>query len=326
MAKARSLESRLAKVRALRTSPPSSALVRELRIALADSLNMIVAEGAAIVGELHLTELTGDLVAAFERFLDDPVKTDKLCRAKIALVEALNQLECADEDFFWRGARYMQDEPVWGGSQDTAAPLRVACAFALVRTRAHDAPAYLVDLLCDPEKSARAGAAQALAYSGTDAALLLLRLKARVGDQDPEVISECFNGILKLAQDEGAAFVAEFLEASDLAVQEAAVLALGESRRPSAFEVLKAFWQKQPDPRLQETILVALALLRLPAATEFLLGLVANEDVAIAGAALAALAPHRYDSRLVERIAAAVTANGRLSLQTVFAKRFHVKA
>jgi HEAT repeat protein len=325
MAKARSLESKLAKLRSLRNSPSSPQLVHELRTALGDTSNMVVAEAAAIAGEFRQAELTGDLVATFDRLLDEPLKTDKLCRAKIAIVEALNQMEFDDDDFFWRGARYVQAEPVWGGSQDTAVPVRVACAFALVRIRAHGTLPYLVDLLCDPEKGARAGAAQALAYSETDAALFLLRLKARVGDRDAEVISECFNGVLKLAPDDGMTFVVEFLNARDLAVQEAAVLALGESRRPQAFEALKKFWRTQVESRLQETILVALTLLRLPAATDFLLELVANESEAVAAAALAALVRHRYDDRLRERIAAAVARNGRPALQTYFDKRFTVE-
>jgi len=322
MAKARSLESKLAKVRSLRSAPSSPQLVHELRTALTDASNLVVAEAAAIAGELRLTELTAELVAACERFYENPLKTDKLCRAKIALVEALNQMEFADEDFFWRSARYVQEEPVWGGSQDTAAPLRVACAFALVRTRAQGTLPHLVDLLCDPEKGARAGAAQALTYSGSDAALLLLRLKARLGDEDPEVISECLNGILKLSPNDGVALVAEFLEAKDVGVQAAAVLALGESRRPQAFEALQAFWQRQADPRLQETILVALALLRIPAATDFLLDLVAHESELVASAALAALVPFRHDIRLRERVAAAVAKNGRAAVRACFDKRF----
>src|SRR5205085_988538 len=122
----------------------------------------------------------------------------------------------------------------------------------------------LVDLLSDPEKPARIGAAQALAYSETEAAGLLLRLKARLGDEEPEVISECFNGILKLTPEDGVPFVAEFLESANIAVQEAAILALGDSRRREALEVLKAFWNRNADGRLQDAILMALALLRLP--------------------------------------------------------------
>jgi hypothetical protein len=41
--------------------------------------------------------------------------------------------------------------------------------------------------------------------------------------------------------------------------------------------------------------------------------------------ALAALAIHRYDARLRERIAAAVSTTGRASLQGYFEERFRVK-
>src|SRR5207244_9099657 len=133
---------------------------------------------------------------------------DKMCRAKAAIAEALNLLEYTGEDVFWRGARHVQPEPVWGGTQDTAAGLRVTCAFALVRNRAQGVMPFLVDLLADPEKPARVGAAQALAYAETEAAGLLLRLKARLGDKEPEVLSECFNGVLKLSPAGGVAFVA----------------------------------------------------------------------------------------------------------------------
>src|SRR5947209_6221058 len=136
MAKARSLESKLARLRALRGEPLTPQLLQELRLALTDASSLVVAEAAALVGAARLTDLAADLVAAFDRFLDDPVKTDKRCRAKFALAEALNQLDFSDEDFFWRGARYKQFEPAWGGEEDSAAALRVACAFALVRTRA----------------------------------------------------------------------------------------------------------------------------------------------------------------------------------------------
>src|SRR6516164_7820367 len=193
MAKARSLEDKLAKVRALRTASPSPQRSQELRAALADRSNFVAAEAAEIVGKAQLGELAADLVAAFDHFLEDPAETDKLCKAKIAIAEALNQLDYAEEEFFWRGARYVQMEPVWGKSVDTAAPLRVTCAFSLVRTRAHGVLPYLADLLCDPEKTAREGAAQALAYSETDSGYLLLWLKARLGDEEPEVIAECFN-------------------------------------------------------------------------------------------------------------------------------------
>jgi HEAT repeat protein len=325
MAKARSSEAKLAKLRALRGAPSSPEVLKELRTALGDASNLVVAEAAAMASEGHYAELVPEMLAAFDRFLDEPEETDKRCRAKIAIAEALNQLEFSEEDFLWRGARFVQFEPVWGGEQDTAAPLRVACAFSLVRIHAHGVMPYLVDLICDPEKIARVGAAQALAYSETDAAGLLLRLKARLGDEEPEVVSECFNGLLKVTPQEGLAFVAEFLNSPDQAVQEAAILALGDSRRREAFEILKDFWEKRVPARLQETVLMALALLRLPMANDFLLALVTGESEAIARMALAALAVHRYDARLRERIAAAVSTSGRAALRGYFEERFRVK-
>ncbi|HEV3080932.1 MAG TPA: HEAT repeat domain-containing protein [Gemmataceae bacterium] len=323
MAKGRqSLEAKLARLRSLRGAASGPEAVKELRVALGDASNFVVADAASIVGEAHIAELAPALVAAFERFFDNPVKTDKLCKAKLALAEALNQLEFDEEDIFWKGARYVQFEPVWGGQQDTAAPLRVACAFALVRLHARDVLPLLVDLLCDPEKTARAGAAQALAYSESETAALLLRLKARIGDPEPDVISECFNGILKLAPADGVTFVAQFLESVDLGVQESAILALGDSRRREALEVLKTFWEKPCDAQLRETVLMAVSLLRLPAATEFLLGLVGSEEQAVAWAAISALALHRYDARLRERTEDAVSRNGRAALRAYFEERF----
>jgi HEAT repeat protein len=322
MAKRKSTTEKLSALRALRGVPVSVDVVQQLRTALADTSNLVVAEAAEIIGEGHMAELVADLAVAFDRFFEEPEKIDKLCRAKIAIAEGLNQLECSDEPLFWRGARYVQYEPVWGGEQDTAAPLRVSCAFSLVRNHAHGVLPYLVDLLNDREKVARVGAAQALAYFGTDSAALLLRLKARVGDAEPEVISECFTGLLKLGKDEAVGFVAEFLSNADLAIQEAAVLALGDSRQPKAFEALKSFWEAHADGRIQETVLMALSLLRLPQATDFLLELAATEDEDVAGMAVSALAIHRYDDRVRERTAAAVARNGQAGLKAFYEERF----
>lgn len=322
MAKGRSLADKLARLHSLRGKADTPDAVRELRAALGDASNLVAAEAAEIIGKAQLTELTPELAAAFDRFMEDPVKRDKLCKAKTALAETLNKFEYSDDALFWRGGRHVQLEPAWGGDKDTAAALRVTCAFALVRNRAQGVQKFLVDLLADSEKAARAGAAQALAYSESEAAGLVLRLKARLGDKEPEVISECFNGILKLHKDDGVAFVAEFLHDPAVAVQEAAILALGDSRRREALDVLKAFWEVNSQRRLDETILMALALLRLPAAFDFLLGLVAEGIMPRAGAALGALALHRYDERLRERAAAAVAASGQPELEAILQRRF----
>jgi HEAT repeat protein len=295
-----------------------------LRSNLGDRSSFVVAEAAEAIGHFALADLLPELAAAFERFLVDPIKTDKLCRAKIAIAQTLDKLEYLRPDVFLQGIRHVQPEPVWGGEQDSAAPLRGACAFALVRIGHPGVLNLLVDLLTDPEKDARLAAVQALAYSATQAAGFLLRLKARIGDKEPEVTSECLGALLKLDPGEAMPFVAEFLESADEAVREGAVLALGESRRPEAFQILKDFWDVQLGNALKETILVAMALLRLPAANDFLLSLVADKSADVATAAVSALAVHRHDTRLRERVAAAVTKTDDADLRAHFEKRFRI--
>jgi HEAT repeat protein len=324
MAKPRSTETKLARLRELRNQPASPQLLEQVRAALRDPSYLVAADAAEIAGELRLTELVPTMVETYERFLDQPEKKDKQCRAKIAVATALNQLECTDEDFYLRGVRYVQLEPVWGGSQDTAVPVRVECAFGLVRNRHAGVLPILVDMLADPEKAARVGAARALAATGKEAAALLLRLKARLGDPDPEVMSECLGGILELNGEEGVPFVAEFLVVADEGIQEAALLALGGSRQPAAFDVLRAFAQKRAD-ELREVAYLAIALLRLSAATDYLLTLVTDPSAAVARAALSALAVHRHDPRVCERAAAAVAQSGDASLRALFEKRFQGK-
>src|SRR6516165_7673364 len=98
MAKGRSVEAKLAKLRSLRGDSLSPEAIGELRSALSDASNLVVADAAEIAGKAHATELAPDLVTAFDRFLEEPEKTDKLCRAKNAIGEALNQLDYSDED------------------------------------------------------------------------------------------------------------------------------------------------------------------------------------------------------------------------------------
>jgi HEAT repeat protein len=167
--KARSLEAKLARLRQLRSEPLSPELSQELQSALCDRSSFVVAEAAEAIGHFALADLAPDLAAAFERFLIDPIKTDKLCRAKIAIAQTLDKLEYLRPDIFLQGIRHVQPEPVWGGEQDSAAPLRGACAFALVRIGHPGVLNLLVDLLTDPEKDARLAAVQAVAYSGTQA-------------------------------------------------------------------------------------------------------------------------------------------------------------
>jgi hypothetical protein len=161
-----------------------------------------------------------------------------------------------------------------------------------------------------------------LAASGSNASLLLLRLKARLGDSVPEVTGECFLGLMQQDPKESAPFVAEFLEAENDAIVETALVALGNSRRAEAFEVLKAFWQQRPPNDVRETTLLAMALLRFSAATDFLLALLADAPEATALLALSALTVLNYDRRVRETVAEVVNRRNNDVLRTEFIKKF----
>src|SRR5262245_61145946 len=92
MAKTRGVDVKLNRLRAIRTEPVTPALIAELRDLLADRSNFVVAGASEIVGERMLADLAPELVVAFERFLIDPAETDKTCRAKVAITEALNKV------------------------------------------------------------------------------------------------------------------------------------------------------------------------------------------------------------------------------------------
>lgn len=249
--------------------------------ALASKSNFLVAKAAKLAEENGLQELAEDMIHAFGRFFENGEKTDPQCWAKNALSGALSKLECRDKEVFLRGLRYQQMEPVWGGRSDSAGTLRANCAHALVACEgllAQDLLVLLVDLLADTDTSVRVEAIRALAQVG-DLAVPVLRLRALVRDQEPEVMATCFSSLLAIDRSESVAFVARFLSAKDAAANEAAY-ALAETHSEAALEaLLKARVAKPaPDPEFASTLLQAIALTRLEAGISQLLGLIEAED------------------------------------------------
>jgi HEAT repeat protein len=318
MAPCASLDDKLAALRELRGRALTPEQKAELRKRIGDRSNLVVAAASAIAGENALVELSKDLEAAFDLFLVNPLKDDKLCRAKIAIVQALDRMEHLDTDVFRRAARHVQPEPVWGGMEDSAPPLRAAAVVALARAEGPGCLPVLVDAMADPAKDVRIAAASALGAVGTEGAGLVLRLKVRVGDRDPDVLSECLGGLLAVDPGENLSLVARFLEPSDPASCEAAALALGKSRLPEALDPLKQCWQRCHSPELRQQVLLAIAILRRPGATDYLMELVASETEPTAIAALSALRIFKSDPRLCERIAKLVQERGSPKLQACF--------
>jgi len=278
----RSFEEQLAALDELRHQSPEAAL-EPLRKALTHRNNYVVAKAADVVRELALTELIPQLLVAFDRFFTDPVKTDPQCWAKNALSRALATFEYHDAAIFIRGMRHIQLEPVWGGRSDTAGTLRGTCALALVQCRSlsdTDLLNFLIELFSDTDKSVRVEAVRAIELVGSPSAALLLRLRAILAADEPELLGACFSGILHLEGRSALSWVSRFLATGDDIAAEAA-LAIAADRSPEAFSALhKRFLEDpQPDPWFRSVLLSAISLTRQPEALDFLLDLVRTESL-----------------------------------------------
>ena len=95
MPKSHALEDTLAALNRLRNDPTSTAALAELHKVLNGKSSHAVAKAAQIAGESEISVLVPDLVAAFERFMLNPVKADPNCRAKAAIAAKLNPAELA---------------------------------------------------------------------------------------------------------------------------------------------------------------------------------------------------------------------------------------
>ena len=289
----------------MREAPDTEDSRREIRLVLQTEGSHAVARAAALVGELGLAALAPDLVAAFDRFLVNPVRSDPGCSAKTAIVSALRRLEHDAGAVFRRGAEHVQMEPVFGGRVDTAVDLRGASALAVAEHGGSDVLVLLARLLADPEPPVRVSAARAVSVHGAEAGIPLLHLKALSGDGEPRVVSECLLALLRLDPKGALPFVASFLDKDD-ATAEAAAVALGESRQPEALPTLAAWLPRASRRGLARVALLAVAALRREDAIEFLLSVVKGEPAATAREALSALATLGPGDALVERLTSAV--------------------
>ena len=174
----------------------SVALVRDM---LAHRSNHVVARAARAAREADLSALAPDLIAAFPRFLEDPVRRDPGCAAKTQIVHALLALNYAAPDVYLRGAVHVQREPGFGPPIDTAPELRATSAMALVVIGHPAALTICVSLLVDPEPAARAGGVRGLTASGRSDVALVMRLFALRGDVEPGVLADAFVALLAKA-------------------------------------------------------------------------------------------------------------------------------
>ena len=260
----------IATLQAVEKDANGTALVRKT---LGNKSNYLVAKAAQKAEQFGWKELVPDLAKAFERFFESP---DQQCWAKIALAKALSALEYDEPALYLRGLRHVQMEPVWGGQQDAAGPLRGQCALALIQCRQLsdlDVLSALTEALADSDKTVRMEAARAIASLGRPEGGLLLRLRALVGDADPEVLGAAFTGILELNRRDGISFVERFLDGDPDVTAEAAI-SMGATHDEEALRILRERFNREILPETRATLLRGIALTRLPGALTWLVGLV----------------------------------------------------
>ena len=323
MAGKEAFERKLEALRSLKNETPDKAAT-QLKKALKDKSNFLVSKAAAIVGELRLNALMPDLLAAFDGFMTDPVRTDPQCWAKNAIVRALKDLNHDDAAVYLRGIEHVQMEAVWGGTVDTAGTLRGACALALVSCSIDRQTLLtrLIALLVD-ELPVRLDAIAALGQVPGPDTVLLLRLKVLLGDKEPQVTGQCFDALLDMAPGESVDFVAKFLAAKDPDVRSEAAAALAASREPQAIEALKRCYADAA-VELKSMILQSLAGSRQAAGADFLLSIVEEGRPAEAAIALKSLAESRFREDFRGRAQATVRARAISALTQEFEKSFSV--
>ena len=317
-------EKKLEALEALRSERDSAATLDQVRKALRDRSNYLVSKAAALAADLNFSELIPDLLAAFDRFIVDPVKSDAQCWAKTAIAKALKELGHHDAQIYLSGLVHIQLEPVWGGRADSAAALRGTCALALVDCRLDDLEilTYLTDGLADAEKPVRIDTATAISQLGRPEGALLLRLKTMLGDPEPEVMAQCFTSLLSLTPGDSVPFIGRFLKGADENVRLEAAGALAQSRKPEAIEILKRFWRERLSRELRRALVISLGASPLPEAAEFLISIIADESDELAASALAALAASRFRADLRDRIAVVIESKHDPNLSHIFEQEF----
>lgn len=298
VAKRASLEDKLARVSEVRAEGDSDDARRALTKSLADKSPHVVAAAAAAIAELGIADLATEVEATLEPHFDNP---DKGCIAKTAIVKALTKLEQGSPEVFLRGLHHVQMEPAFGGQVDTAVELRCESAIGLVATGYPDIINELVTALTDKEAPVRLAAVRALAATGRAEVEALLRYKTLLGDEDLQVVSDALESLLVIAPGRSLPLAKQLIDSSDDAVAEAAALALGGSRCEEAFELLVSRLDDFESP-LTQTVLLAMSMLRREEPTTYLLRMAETGTRRRAESVIQALAIHRYDPKLRERL------------------------
>lgn len=322
MSKIDPIQTALDRLGELRHVDTSDEVVDEIRTFLANRSNLVVGKAAKVAGELKISALIPDLIAAFDRFMANAPRFDKRCVAITEIIRTLYELDYYEPAPYRKGLRHFQPEASFGPPVDAAAKLRGLSAQGLLRTRHPDALTEVVPLLVDRAPSARVGAVRALAANGGESGILLLKLKVLTGDIETEVLSECFAGLLSASPNQSLDFIASYIDSDDVSIAEAAILALGESRLQPAFEILKEKWGRAAGQSTKKILVVSMAASKLEEAITFLVSLIESATIQTATHVIEALAVYRRNERVGESVRESVSRRGEEILVETFSREF----
>lgn len=303
----------------LEREPMTPAVIDKIKSAIAGNSSLLVSRAVEIAMENDLRQLIPEMLDAFARFVEDGGEVDKGCRAKTAVIKALNRFEYLGSAIFLAGAYYTQPEGGFGSSEDTAVEIRSNCALALARIAHPEAHFVLADLLVDSERSVRVAAVKALTYLGDLEGEALMRLKVLTGDTSSEVIGECFLGLMTMSPARSLDFVGRYLDSHDPAIVENAALAIGSSHLPAALAKLRTMWNRSPYHR--PMLALPIALVRSDDAFTHLVDAIADTDLKTATEIVTALHLFSGDT-YIDRLRTAIATRNDPALTRHFTQTF----
>lgn len=219
--------------------------------ALADPSAMVVEAAAKRITQ---PRAAGALLRTYLRLHEGAEKADSGCWGRMAILEAFGRLEAPEGEEAARLAiRTVQVETVGFGPTDTATGLRVAAAALTANLRPLGALLDLAWLLFDFEPNAgcsrqerpyaklatRTAAAKAIGALGDPAGGAILNVKLSFpGEELPEVLAECMDGLAALREPRTLELLQPFLEGTSAYLCAAAGAAMASAGGVKALDML----------------------------------------------------------------------------------------
>lgn len=290
----------------LRSQGSSDKTVASLLELIQSQPGIVVGNAAKLAAQWQATELASDLRDAFHRLSEDGLEDDPQCWGKVAIIKALHELAWQDADVYVKGCRTVQPEPIYGGKEDSAAPVRTASFQALVQLPAvatSTVITVLVDLLADESAKVRADAARASVYCPAELTYPLLRLKIRMGDVEPRVLGTCFDALLVLEPNrETVDLILEYTHSANDVIQAEALASLASSSVPEGVRKITERYPSLTDTQLKRVLLTSLGGSPTEEAVSFLCDVLKTASSQEATWALEALKPKLHDDDLERRV------------------------